>query len=327
MDMIEIISFVLLITLSLLLSRLRTVYCSTPANELSVRSREGDKQARQLHLVAKYGESVSLAFYIIIFLIFSGGIVMSDSIIGGLGSYVFNVIYIFVVFFLIPNTRNVQVCTRLAVYLAPYVAKVLSWVHPFCKQVLRLWHRITVQKTIKLTKEDFLEFLEAQKNTDHPSLDSQQVESILRILQNSKKQIKDVMLHLDDARIVSAADQIGPILIDELHKTGQGWFPVRQPKKKNIVGFFYIHDLLARSEGGEIADVMDTTICYLHEKQPLWTAIDAFVQTKSQIFLVINSEQKILGIVSVECILNKLLGDLEQVGAESYDDPDTVSLY
>lgn len=325
--MVEIILLILLVGLSLFLSRLRTVYTSIPASELSHRSREGDKTARQLHLVAKYGASISVVFWTLILLATAGGILISTQVIAGIWAYLLSIVLLFAVFIFIPNTRSSRICSKIAIKLAPQIATILSHTLPITKMVNRVSGRLMPKQGVKLSLEEVAAFFKDQKETSKPLLTQQQTEAIVSILKSDNKRIKDVMLPFESIRIVKDNEAIGPILIDELHKTNQGWFPVRPAKKKNIIGFFYIHDLLAHAEGGKISDVMDEELFYIHEKQPLWAILDAFIQTKSQIYLVIDETQKIVGIVSVECVLVKLLGNLESAGSESYDDPETVALY
>jgi len=325
--MVEIIILILLVGLSLFLSRIRTVYTSIPASELSNRSREGDKTARQLHLVARYGSSIDVVFWTLILLTTAGGILLSTEILNNTWAYLLNTFLLFAVFILIPNTRSSRICSKIATKVAPQVAAVLNRALPITKSIVKIARRLRPKQGVKLSLEEVTAFFNAQKESSKPLLTHQQTEAITNILKSNNKRIKDVMIPFESVRIVKASDAIGPILIDELHKTNQGWFPVRPPKKKNIIGFFYIHDLLAHAEGGKISDVMDEELFYIHEKQPLWTILDAFIQTKSQVYLAIDETQKIVGIVSVEAVLVQLLGNLESAGGESYDDPETVALY
>ncbi len=325
--MVEIVLLILFVGIAFFLSRLRTVYTSIPVSELSHRSREGDTIARQLHQVAKYGRSVNIVFWSLIVLVSAGSVLISSKVFDDIWNYLFYVVFLSVIFLAIPNTRALKICVTIATKISPQVAKILSSVSPGAKVADSLLTRFIPSKGVSISREEATNFFKGQKTASRPVLEAQQVEAVLHILQSDHKRIKDVMLPFDSVRVVSAADAIGPILIDELHKIGQGWFPVRQPKKKNIIGFFYIHDLLAHAEGGKISDVMDEELFYIHEKQPLWALLDAFIQTKSQIFLAINENQKIVGIVSVEAVLTKLLGNLELAGGESYDDPETVALY
>jgi len=108
---------------------------------------------------------------------------------------------------------------------------------------------------------------------------------------------------------VNVNEPIGPILLEELHKTGHSRFPVYEDKQDNIVGTLYIGDLLSKAkEDGKLKDVVKHDTKYVHEDYRLGEVLKAFSTTKQHLFVVVNSFEEFVGIVTIGDILSQLLG-------------------
>lgn len=104
---------------------------------------------------------------------------------------------------------------------------------------------------------------------------------------------------------------MGPLTLDALHKTGHSRFPVIRGDIDHIVGILYIQDLLTIDAGrkthrAEI--VMDKKVFYIHQDQNLQQALAAFLRTRHHLFVVINQYRETVGLLSLEDVLEALLG-------------------
>lgn len=117
---------------------------------------------------------------------------------------------------------------------------------------------------------------------------------------------------------------LGPILIDELHKTGQNHVLIRETPKGPFVGSldFKHLDLL---HTGLASDVMNPKIYYVHEHDPLSEALHAFFVTNHPLFVVVNSQEEYLGIITIETVLKQLLGHIPGDDFDQYADPSAVA--
>jgi CBS domain containing-hemolysin-like protein len=105
--------------------------------------------------------------------------------------------------------------------------------------------------------------------------------------------------------------------MNELHKSGQSSFPVVDGKPDQIVGVVYVHDLLETTHGGKISSVMKRDVQYVHEDFSLLQVLQAFYKTNQHIFIVVNSFEEFVGIVSIDEVLAQLVG--HPIGDESED--------
>jgi CBS domain containing-hemolysin-like protein len=114
-------------------------------------------------------------------------------------------------------------------------------------------------------------------------------------------------------------------LIDELHKNGQGYMLVRESSKGEFVGMLAFKRLNLKSNG-LVKNLMDKEVYYLHENDPLDQALHAFFTTNSPLFVVVDSSEEFVGIISIDAILRQLLGHVPGEDFERYHEKAAVAL-
>jgi len=121
-------------------------------------------------------------------------------------------------------------------------------------------------------------------------------------------------------KMVAASETVGPILLDELSKSGHSRFPVYDEKRDNIVGILYLHDLVASKETGRVDEVMSKKLTYVHEDFTLYQTLQAFLKTKRHLFLVVNSYEELVGIITIEDVIEQMIGRPIVDEFDRYDD-------
>jgi CBS domain-containing protein len=134
------------------------------------------------------------------------------------------------------------------------------------------------------------------------------------------KLVRDAMVPARAVRGVSAAEPVGPILIRELHDSGFSRFPVYEGEPSNIIGTLYLRDMIDLKHTGTAADVAKPDVYYVHEDHPLEQVLDAFLKTKHHLFVVVNSFEEFVGIITIEDILEQILGCKIVDEFDAYDD-------
>lgn len=110
---------------------------------------------------------------------------------------------------------------------------------------------------------------------------------------------------------VPANEVLGPLALDELHKTGHSRFPVIDGDIDHVVGMLYIQDLLTiggKTKTHKAATAMEKKVFYIREDQSLKQALAAFLRTRHHLFVVINEYRETVGLLSLEDVMEALLG-------------------
>lgn len=125
-----------------------------------------------------------------------------------------------------------------------------------------------------------------------------------------RKTVESVMMPRSVIDIVQQGDTIGPLLLDELHKTGHSRFPVIDGDVDHVVGVLYIHNLLQLHDKKthKASSLMTTPVYYINQEQTLDHALAAFLRTHHHLFIVVNEYRETVGILTLEDVIEALLG-------------------
>lgn len=312
---------VLLAILLLGVTLLKT-YTRIPIKELKRQATSGDEIARALWRPVAYGTRLRILLWGIIGLSASLLLVLVARIwpwpLAALATF----FILILCFAWLPGSP----LSRLGVILARYIAPTLQWVLDRTRPVLEPVERL-LKKTRPVTvhsglfsKNDLLDLIRQQKI----QIDNRITKSELRIAAHAltfgDKTVGHVMTPYRKIKMVSASDLVGPILMAELHDSGHSRFPVYQDDKNNVVGTLYLHDLVTAKKGGLVKSCMKRDVFYVHENQPLMSVLDAFLKTQHHMFLAVNSFEEIVGVITIEDILEQILGKNIVDEFDKYDD-------
>jgi CBS domain containing-hemolysin-like protein len=121
---------------------------------------------------------------------------------------------------------------------------------------------------------------------------------------------------------------LGPLTLNDLHKTGHSRLPVINGDIDHVVGILNLKGLLAldikRSTTAEKA--MDPKVYYIRADQVLQHALAAFLRTKHQLFIVVNEYRETVGLLTLEDAIEALIGRKIVDEFDAHDDLRAVAL-
>lgn len=301
---------------------LQKTYYHIPPKELKRQARAGDALAQALHGAVAYGFSLRLLLWLLVG--FSGAlffVVLSRSVapvLAVLGS----VSLIWFGFAWLPQARVTGFSTKAAAGLSPAIAWLLNYLHPLFDLVGNFVrrHRPLRIHTGLYQKEDLIDLI----NQQQIQADNRMTEEELRIASSAltfaDQQIRDRMTPRRVVKTVAAADSIGPVLMNDLHESGHSRFPVCGDQPEQFVGTLFLRDLVDVKAGGSVRDIMKPDVYYVHEDRPLSDALQAFLKTKHHLFIVVNGFEEFVGIITIEDVLEQIIGRPIIDEFDKYDD-------
>ena len=120
---------------------------------------------------------------------------------------------------------------------------------------------------------------------------------------------------------VSEKEVLGPLTLDKLYKSGNLHFPVINSRKE-IIGILHTDALnsLKIKETDTAANFVDPKVYYVRNDYTLNQALAAFIRTNCYFFLVINSENDIVGLLTYDSLVKYILGGKEPTDDFDRDD-------
>jgi CBS domain containing-hemolysin-like protein len=174
--------------------------------------------------------------------------------------------------------------------------------------------------------DDIVDLLENQKKQTDSRISEDTLDILLHTLKYTRLSVGDVLVPRHAVTSVHADDTVGPILMDELYESGHNRFPVLD-KDDEIVGVLHLHDLVEKTQGGKVSEVMQTNLRYIHEDHPLEQALHAMLSTGRQLLLVINSKEEYVGIISIEDVIEQIIGHRLTSEFDQYDSKPAVAAH
>ncbi len=197
----------------------------------------------------------------------------------------------------------------------PFMGRVVSSLRPFLR-----WLRDREVATGEITLNSQAELLELIKHSSGV-LSKDELARLQASLAFDNRTVASVMTPRSMIDGVKAEDTLGPLVMDELYKTGHSRFPVYKGDLDHVVGMIYLHDLLDLKSGNAGVDkTMQKKVYYIHENKDLSHALHGFITTHHHLFVVVNDYRETVGLLSLEDVIEVLIGKKIVDEFDSFDD-------
>jgi CBS domain containing-hemolysin-like protein len=299
----------------------RKTYYYLPLRELKRRAAKHDPLAVQLYRAAAYSNSLRSLLWLYIGLTSAASLVLLARLLPIWASLLIVGPLLWIAFSLIPATRT----TRLGIFVTRMITPPLAWLLNYLHPMLSRGADVVEQRytapahTRLFEREDLLDLIKRQQHQPDNRITDEELEIAKRALSFDDHSIGDVMTPRKHIKTVLVDDTVGPILIDEVHKSGQDYALVRESRKGPFVGTLAFKRLNLQSSG-HVRDIMEPRVYYLHESDPLSQALHAFFVTNHPLFVVVDNFEEYIGTLTIENVLRQLLGHIPGADFDQYAD-------
>lgn len=212
-------------------------------------------------------------------------------------------------------------------YVAPFLARLISWVYPLSSKLISNMTRAKPIKTYIYEKNDLANLLKKQLSQSSNRIPEIDLKLTAKALNFGDKRVSDVMVPKRRVTFVQSGDDVGPKLMDELHSSGSSCFPVVRDSKKSpqVIGTVFLRDLLDNSGVSKVSDVMDKKVFFINESENLRSCLGTFLKTHHLLLIVVNHQEEIVGAVSLEDVLEQLFGNKLNGDFDEYENLQAVA--
>lgn len=174
-------------------------------------------------------------------------------------------------------------------------------------------------------REELTELLRAAQ--EHDILSSEMFGMIERILQISEMQVREVMVPKAQMVVIkknSPLNEILPIVIE----SGHSRFPVIDNDDKEIIGILLAKDLLPYCFAKQEKDFLITDILrpatFTSQSKRLDILLREFRNNRNHLAIVLDEYAHVAGLVTIEDVLEQIVGDIEDEYDIDEDDQDLI---
>ncbi len=324
--MIQIILLVASILLTFFIVLLIRSFEYMTVRELKRQSLAGNPYAKVVYPVRAYGIQLWIILWSWQGILTSGIILLLHIMVGSVWTLVISIPLIILVHAVLPWSRWPKPSLHLAAIASPIIERILKITYPvlqFGEKAVGKWIQPEPILLIQ-SKDELLEILRHNaEEFDHVNPDELKIAE--KALVFGDKLIGDHMTPLKDVCFVKAEEQLTPVVLGELHDSGHSRFPVIRGTNQNIVGTLFIKDALQIKDLKRAFEVMRPDVYFINEHQTLDHALKAFVKVRHHMFVVVNEFEDVVGVLSVEDVLEQIIGRQMGDEFEQFDDKKVVA--
>ncbi len=173
-------------------------------------------------------------------------------------------------------------------------------------------------------KEDLIEQLrEAQ---EHSVIDADAVSMMEGVMQVADMQVRDLMIPRSQMDVIDIEDPIEKIL-DVVVKTAHSRFPVIEGKRDNIIGVLLAKDLLRclAQHDDDLRGMLRPAV-FVPESKRLNVMLRDFRVNRNHIAIVVDEYGGVAGMITIEDVLEQIVGDIEDEHDIEEDDDNIVAM-
>lgn len=294
-----------------------------PAKELRRRARSGhDKSAAAFYRLAAYEPTLSVLLWI------KGSVAAALLFVLLVGNYwLLALVFAGLLGWLVRGWQVHAVKSWVWAYSAavsPSIAWLMARLQPLLAVLVSRKPRRLGWPTKLYEKEDLLDLLQAQLSQADNRIPEAELKMAANAITFGDKKVGDAMTPLRKMRVVREDEQIGPLLMDELHKTGFSRFPVTSTggsqAQPQIIGTLFLRDIIGHEGHSRVRELMHKKAFFINESQSLRDALNAFIKNHHHLFIVVNNFEEIVGVITIEDVLEQIVGRPIIDEFDRYDD-------
>ncbi len=168
------------------------------------------------------------------------------------------------------------------------------------------------KKEIRLFLEQQFKFHEQYHKLPKPEIDQEEYEILKGGLLFSDKKVIDVMTPLAKTFLIEKEALLDSKLLKEIKTRAHSRIPVFDKANDKVIGLVYAKDLISIKPENKIPvmKVIRKNVIFVKETQKLDDILNLFRQKKTHIFIVLNDLEKITGIITLENVLEEIVGEI-----------------
>lgn len=288
--------------------------------ELKRQARSGNiKAARVYRVRGVYGVQLWILLWGGIGLSTAAMVLLLDSMTTTWVAIALNVPLLVLVHAVLPWSKRPRPSLNLASTMSPLIEAVLHFLRPLLAMITKLFGRWINAEPIGVihSKEELIEILRHSEMATRVSKD--EVLIATSALTFGDENIGKTMTPIGVVKTVNEKDILTPVMLDELHDSGFSRFPVKG-KGDDFVGTLYFKDAVNMDTSHAVKNIMRNDVYYVNESALLDQALKAFLKTQHHLFMVVNEYEDVVGVISIEDILERIIGKKIVDEFDQYDD-------
>jgi CBS domain containing-hemolysin-like protein len=317
---VSVIIILLLAAASLCLTAMASAYGMLSTSHLRYWARQKDPAAKKLYPLKARGSAVLLTLELLRALMLSGAIILLSTLLSPWPAWLVASSLFFIVFIVLTPIYLKPFGLRMLAASSSQLLALTQALKPVTLPLGRIFDRFIAAEPVTLTKSDLTRMVD-EVSADDTDLSAEELRIIRHALSFGNLTVHDIMTPWSAITTIREDEILTPVVLDELHKSGQSRFPVRSGDGKETVGLLYTQDIMQiNNRPPVVKDIMHPSVVLVNEDRELDHALQAFLKSKQHLFVVVNGSAEAVGTVTVDDVVQRIIGKPIPDEFDTYDD-------
>lgn len=301
---------IILIIFSAIFSGLTIGFFSLNKDSLKIKAKLGDRQAKKVYKIRKDGNLLLCTLLI-------GNVAVNSALSIFLGSIIIGVFAILIATSLIvifgeilPQAVFSRHALNLGSKFAWLVRLFIIIFYPICWPIARLIDKILGDEMPTVySKHELVKLIEEHEGLKESDVDADEERIVKGALSYSDKTVQDIITPRTEVFLLKDSQILDKKIISEIKDKGHSRIPVYKKDYDDIVGILYVKDLVGEDWRNEKAGgLARKEVIFVDYDKTLDDLLNDFKRKKNHLFIVLNEFGGVSGIVTIEDVLEEIIG-------------------
>jgi len=211
---------------------------------------------------------------------------------------------------------------RVGASLAPSLTIWMNLLRPITKPLSNFVTNSVGKDVARVySSDELVNILEEHVASEDSEIEEDELLIVKSALAFGDKLVGDVMTPRSMMQAVEASRQITTGMLAKIQKGGHSRIPIYKDNLDSVEGVLYMRDLIGKIEkdvtAGELAQ---KPVHFVQDEQQLDHVLNAFLKTRNHLFVVVNEFEETVGVVTIEDIVEEIIGREIVDEFDKYDD-------
>ena len=307
--MVYLITFLLLV-LAALFSGLNLGLMSLGPHELKRKAELGDKRAKKIYKVRKKGNLLLVTLLLGNVGVNAAIALCLDSVMSGVIAGIVSTLLITIVGEIVPQAVFSRFALTLGSKVVWLVRIFIIVLYPIAAPIAFILDKTFGEELPTIySKKELVEIISEHTESEESDIRDDEERIARGAFTFGDKKIHEVMVPRSSVINLDVNTKLDDKTIAVLSKHGYSRFPVIDKENDKIFGILYIHDILGSKNIGKIvSEVCKKNTYFVNENQKLDHVLNVFTKKKEKLFFVVNKFAEYVGVISIEDVLEEIIG-------------------
>jgi len=301
---------IVLVIFSAIFSGLTLGFFSLNKDDLKRKANFGDKDAKKVYKIRKNGNLLLCTLLI-------GNVAVNSVLSIFLGSITSGIFAGFIatgliVIFgeIIPQATFSRYALKLGARFTWLIRIFIFIFYPICAPIAFLLDKILGDEISTIySKKELTKIIEEHENSNDSDLDKEEERILKGALSFSDKKVENIMTPRTEIFSLSYNKKITEKTIKDISNSGHSRIPIYKKDNDHIIAILYVKDLINKNwHNKKIEDIARPNVLFVNYDKKLDDLLDKFKKTRHHIFIVLNKFGGVSGLVTIEDVIEEIIG-------------------